>query len=118
MRDYSTEMDTRNGVGMAAGAREENPVSAARNRVTMIREQVNVLTDQVRTACNVVFGGYPDKPESVDRQPPRAGEFGILHDALDALGEAVSDLDRQVQRLAPLSHNDGPVLVNSAKQRY
>lgn len=93
----------------------DNPVTAARNRVSLIATDVMKIRSVVGEIANTMFGvGAPSSAVGVapGNMPSRAGESGLLHDEIDALSRAMDGLWEQVNRLESL-RADTPRIAQS-----
>lgn len=75
-----------------------NPVSNARSRIGDSVERVNNATARIAAMADDLYGAEPSSSASGASQP-RCGEFGLLHDQIDLLSEALDRLENQLGRL-------------------
>ena len=105
---------------LAAGRQpEENPVSTARNRVSVCAMNINTQTDRVAKIADVLFGPQPPTVANEKGHPSRSGESGLLHDDLDNLADCIEYLSLQIERLTPLGVDSradatGPALAQAS----
>ncbi len=79
-----------------------NPVTAARSRITELFERVIKSAQSVRGVADELYGPVGTGAGASPSSPTRCGEFGMLHDGIDALSAAIFSLEQEVGRLAPL----------------
>ncbi len=89
-------------------AREENPVSTARNKVSACAMNINTQADAIAIIANTLFGPEPPMGGAANAHPSRMGESGLLHDDLENLAECIERLGHQVDRLRSLGIDNGP----------
>lgn len=75
-----------------------NPVSNARSRIGESVERVNNAMARIGAIADDLYGMEPPSSAS-GASPQRCGEFGLLHDQIDVLSEALDRLENQIGRL-------------------
>jgi hypothetical protein len=88
--------------GFIGTASEENPVSAARTKVTEASGRVVRAAIGLQQIADGLYGEWGQDKPVPPSQPPRCGEFGNLHDKLDALHSDLEALEEQIARFRDL----------------
>ena len=86
--------------------RDGNPVSNARSRINEVTLHLNSAAGAVGAIADGLYGCETPR-EAAAPCPMRFGEFGLLHDSLDELLDALGRIERQVARLDALREDAG-----------
>lgn len=80
----------------------ELPLDQLNRSIEEARERLNVQIKNTKNLADHLFGPEPEAGGANVGSPPRIGRLGNLHDAAEYLHGAIGELNRQLDRLAPL----------------
>jgi len=81
----------------------ESPVTSAVGRVEELTRRAEEMAIRVSAIADGLFGQEPPAVQPAGSPSPRMGEFGRLHDRLDALSDAVCAVEQATARFSVLS---------------
>jgi hypothetical protein len=80
-----------------------SPLDEVAKGLDAAQTNIAAATTRVRAIADNLFGSLPEPKESGNSAPQRIGRIGSLNDQADRINGWLTELDAQLNRLAPLA---------------